>query len=277
LKLSIIIPTFQREFELERSLLFWQSELANIDYYILVANASDYHHLKVKFQSNTKVIFLNVPQNFWWSESVNYAINFSLEVNSNYVLITNDDMIYPKGITELFIKFKSVNEILTIPQLQSDGKIYFGSIIHGFFNDIVPYEIFNSNNDGIELTNGSCLFIPINVFKEIGLFNTDYLPHYYSDVEFFLRIKKHKIFLRLLNYDPIIQGPPTDFHQRFTIFNIFYHKGSPLNFRATFYFGLKLHKNYFNLFFGRGIKFVILYFISFMKFLIKKAFKMIID
>ena len=167
MKISIIIPSFQRELELDNNIHFWQKELEDYDHHILVANACNYEALKTKYSSNNRVIFLNVSEKYWWSESVNSAIKKALDLDSSYVLVTNDDMIYPSGLIELFINKFTHDEILTIPQLQNDGIIYNGSYIKGFFKDFIP----NKNNffDSaiIDSTNGSCLFIPTRIFENI--------------------------------------------------------------------------------------------------------------
>lgn len=273
MRISIIIPSFKRDIELENNIIFWQSELLNYDYFILIANASSYETLKVKYKFNNRIIFLNVSDNYWWAESVNFGVKYSLKIESTYIIITNDDMTYPSGIINLFLNNIESKEILTIPQLQTDGNIYFGSKIQGFFKDIIPYHFDMFDSTIIDLTNGSCLFIPANVLQSLGLFNFLDLPHYYSDLEFLMRIKKNKLQLRLLNFNPIIQGPPTEFHKRFTYSNVFYHKGSPLNFHSVIYFGLKLYGNIFNLFFGRGSKYIFFYLVNVLKFQIKKLLK----
>ena len=270
MKVSIIIPSFQREFELENNLRFWQIELEKYDYQILVANASKYDGLKNKYFSNHSVIFLDVPESFWWSESVNCAIKKALELESSYVLITNDDMVYPSGIMDLFISKTTPNEILTIPQLQNNGIKYNGSFIKGFFKDFIPNINKLIENTIIDSTNGSCLFIPIKVISNIGFFNYQELPHYFSDVEFILRANRNGYKLRLLNFKPLIQGPPTEFNKRFSHFNIFIHKGSPLNTRAVIYFGHILYNSYLNLFLGRGIKYTLTYLANILKFEVKK-------
>ena len=275
MKLSIIIPSFNREVELLNNLFFWQSELSNLDYNILIANACDYKNVKNIFHLNERIVFLNVPESFWWAESVNFAINFSCGIDADYVLITNDDMIYPQGIIKCFLKYKKFGEILTIPQLQHDGIIYYGSYIRGFFKTFKPCEGIKFDSRLIDLTNGSCLFIPINILVDIGLFNSDKLPHYYSDNEFLLRVLNSKYNLRIINFNAIIQGPPTDFYKRFTLSSIFHHKGSPLNAKAVLYFGYKLYKNYFNLFCGRGVKYIYGYALNVFKFQIIKLIKII--
>lgn len=274
MKISIIIPSFLRELELDNSIQFWQKELQNYNHQILVANACNYETIKTKYLFSKEVIFLNVPECFWWSESVNYAIQKALDLESSHVLITNDDMIYPVGLIELFFNKSSNDEILTIPQLQYDGTIYSGSSIKGFFKDFISNKYNILESEIIDSTNGSCLFIPIDIFKHIGFFNHLDFPHYFSDVEFVLRANKNGYKLRILSFNPVLQGPPTQFFKRFSHFNIFHHKGSPLNTRAVILFGYMLYYSYFNLFLGKGIKYMLIYLINVFKFQLKKFFKM---
>jgi GT2 family glycosyltransferase len=276
LKISIIIPSFQRELDLDNNIHFWQKELVNYNHHILVANASNYEVLKTKYSSNSRIIFLDVSEKFWWSESVNCALKKALDLESSHVLVTNDDMIYPSGLIDLFVNKSNDHEILTIPQLQNDRNIYYGSYIKGFFKDFIPNKNVLFDTAIIDLTNGSCLFIPIKIFDNIGLFNYLDLPHYFSDIEFILRARNNGYKLRLLNFKPIIQGPPTEFYKRFSYLNIFFHKGSPLNFRAVIFFGHNLYKNHFNLFFGMGMKYILTFFANILKFQFKKFKKSII-
>lgn len=270
MKISIVIPSFCRETELEANIYFWQSEISNFDAEILIANASNYIRLKKIFANNKAIKFLDVDRNFWWSESVNFSVNWALESDSEFIVITNDDMIYPKGILNFFLQFANSYDVLTIPQLQVDGTIYYGALIDGFFKIFSPLKNLVGDCEFIDITNGSCLFIPSVVFKKIGVFNSSHLPHYYSDTEFLLRLKKEDYKLKLLNYNYIIQGPPTEFTSRFSMFNIFYHKGSPLNLRAVIFFGLKLYGNFFNLFFWSGFKYSFEYIVNVIKFQSKK-------
>ena len=270
MKVSVIIPSFCREAQLESNIILWQSEILNFDAEILIANASSYNRLKEVFDSDKRIRFLDVDKDFWWSESVNHAVKFALNSNSDYIIITNDDMIYPRGILNAFQKFANSYNVLTIPQLQVDGKLYNGAFITGFFRNFATLDILNGDSQHIDITNGSCLFIPANIFKKIGLFNTTELPHYYSDTEFMLRLKNYDYKLIILNYNYIIQGPPTEFSRRFSFNNVLYHKGSPLNLKAVIFFGLKLHGSYFNLFFGNGINYTIKYILNVIKFEFKK-------
>ena len=273
MKISIIIPSFQRDEELEANIFFWRAELQNLNHQILIANASNYRQLKTKFCLDKNIHFLDVPEDYWWSESVNFAIGKAVEIGSEFVLITNDDMRYPKGILSLFQKYADPNEVLTIPQLQTDGNLYYGALVKGFFKEFVSINKIDDESESIDVTNGSCLFIPISTLTKIGFFNTNELPHYYSDIEFLIRLKEHNFKLRILKFNPIIQGPPTEFYRKFSYLNILYHKGSPLNFRAVCYFGLKLYKNYLNLFFLRGLKYSSNYLLNIFKFHFKKFIK----
>lgn len=255
---------------MESNIIFWQSECINFDAEILISNASSYDRLKNVFDPDKRIRFLDVNKNFWWSESVNHAIKVALDSNSDFIIITNDDMIYPKGILNVFKKYANPDSVLTIPQLQVDGKLYFGANICGYFRNFVSLETLNEDIQYIDITNGSCLFIPANIFRKIGLFNSSELPHYYSDTEFMLRLKNFNYKLKILDYNFIVQGPPTEFSSRFSFYNIFIHKGSPLNLKAVIFFGLKLYGNYFNLFFGNGLNYTITYIFNVIKFEFKK-------
>lgn len=269
--ISVIIPSFKREKLLERCIEYWISELEGRIYSIIVGNSSPYERLKLLFADRKQVKFLDLPEDFWWTQSVNAAIKQGVADGAKYILVTNDDMDYPKDLVKTFTGKLNIypDAILTIPQKEVSGNLYYGARISGFFKTFKSLGSI-SGDISIDVTNGSCLFIPSSVFRVVGAFNEVCLPHYSSDIEFLVRCLKNSVKIILINNAPLNQGFPTDFTSRFSISNILTHKGSPYYWRAFLKLGKTLFNNYPNLFFGQGMLYTFNYFSGLVKFNLKK-------
>jgi len=270
-RISVVIPTFKREKELRERIIYWTNELIGISYKIVIANSSDLEEFKAEFQKDSNLKFLDLSDNCWWTDSVNSGIAYAKNIGTSFIIITNDDMDYPPGLFRVFARNadKYPNTILTIPQKSISEKIYYGAYLSKLFYDFIPLQSLKEDTY-IEITNGSCLFLPVNILNSIGSFNDDAFPHYNADIEFMLRCKKNSIKLVILNTKALVQGPPTSFIKRFSLLNIYYHKGSPYYYKAFLHLGKVLFGNYFNMFFGRGIKYSGSYFLGVLFFQVKK-------
>lgn len=153
--------------------------------------------------------------NLWWAGGTNKCIEYALSVCSRgdfVYTMNNDSYIYPNVLSDL------------INEAQRNPKAILGcvNVTNSNLNHIEPSAFkeqntflfprllrainkWNEDLDSItfdfvnvdSLSGKGCL-IPIDIFKEIGLYNSEKLPHYYADTEFTYRAKKKGFSILLL-------------------------------------------------------------------------------
>ena len=144
--------------------------------------------------------------NLFWGGAVNLGINYVLKIaqSDDWVLLVNNDVeLKNDSIFKLlnFAKTKNKKAIvgsLTVDIIDKNTVIKSGSIVESwFFNktrhvykDLKIKNNFNLSPIEVDFITGRCLLHPINVFKDIGNYDSKYFPHYGGDDEFAIRAKK---------------------------------------------------------------------------------------
>ena len=158
------------------------------------------------------VILLKGNGNLWWTGAINACVKKAMEIGNDedYIYTLNND-------TELFQD--SILSSLEISNLNKDSIIGSLNLFYDNLN-LIENSAFRKNkyfgfsrlnkfgekNSGIEklieadALSGKGVLIPFKIFKKIGLYNFEKLPHYHADFEFTYRAKQvgYNIYL---NYD----------------------------------------------------------------------------
>lgn len=162
-----------------------------------------------------EVVVLNGDGNLWWSGATNKCIDYVLTVaqNGDFVFTLNNDTKVQKDTIDVLVKNALRNKssiISAINVFESDGisiepsaqkkrsilGIDFPKKVNSWGESIKGY----SGLVEVDSLSGKGVLIPINVFKDIGLYNSVLLPHYHADTEFTFRAKRNGYKI-LLCYD----------------------------------------------------------------------------
>ena len=154
-----------------------------------------------------EVIIVKGDGNMWWTGATNAGVKTALKLSTSdtdYILTLNNDLV---------VKEDYLNALLTIAA--KHPKAIIGSVsvninepetIHfagtrwnsktakyrSGLNEPLSYQALKNSTDALptDLMPGRGVLIPVKAFKEIGLYDIKYFPHYMADEDFALRAKK---------------------------------------------------------------------------------------
>lgn len=185
------------------------------DYRIIICDdgSTDATYEEIKKEYPELVLLLG-DGNLWWTGATNKCVEHALkDANDNDLIFTlnNDTELAPECLSELIEAEKRYpNSIIGCVNLffadrekiepsSQKEKVILGFKLYLKLNkwgdDLKNYAgIFEVN-----ALSGKGVLIPVPVFKKIGLYNAEMLPHYHADTEFTIRASKAGIKI-LLNY-----------------------------------------------------------------------------
>lgn len=150
-----------------------------------------------------EIQFIKGDGTLWWTKSMNLGIEEAIKQGAEYILVLNNDVEVDKDIVKELINCAS-----QYPDSIIGSKVYYknqpNKIWHGggegmnVFRtphlNMTPHGFEESSkyasNREIDYSTGMGTFIPVRILNKIGLYNENYLPHYYADVELTMRAKK---------------------------------------------------------------------------------------
>lgn len=157
---------------------------------ILVNNSSPSVGNQIK-REFPQIILINNKRNLGYGAALNKGIKISVNKNSQYILILNNDVIIKKNIIKSLINFslKGGFDIVSPKVLDTKGRNWFlgGEIDKNRFTA-------GHSPDKYDFLSGCCLLIKTEVFKKIGFFDQSYFL-YYEDVDFCYRASKANLKL----------------------------------------------------------------------------------
>lgn len=203
----IVVPTYNREVICKKFVAMLEKQTFQ-DYKLILV---DHGKHKVDLYENEKIKVIKSDVN-GWARAVNVGLKYILTISQNVddiVLVINDDVYlennYLSKIEEC-INEKPNSIIGTCCINKKNNKTLRVSIKIDKIKakNIYLYKgiDFNSIPDGYlesELLTGKGVVIPVDVFKCIGLYNEEKLPHYKADHELIWRAKKSGISVYVTN------------------------------------------------------------------------------
>lgn len=203
-----------------------------------------------------QISILSGTGDLWWTGSVNMGIRYAMGMFSNLrgVILQNDDIALEPDWLAKYIKAIEMNPGALIGCATStlntrDQILYGGRMMHTWFaKEKKINHLKDRKSLGSDYTvpsfdlYGRGLYIPIQVFKDIGLFDQHRFKHR-GDMDIPLRAKKHGYKL-LVSYGAIVYELPqfsynldskqrltlreaytllTDFRSSFSVRHIFYY------------------------------------------------------
>lgn len=164
-----------------------------------------------------EIVLLKGDGNLWWTGGTNRCVEYALSKanDDDYVFTINNDTELEPHVLETLLKFS----------LEKRGAIV--GAVNVFFNDknkiepsvfkkkgTFPFALYHDfiNRWGDDIRNvkvdyceadslsGKGVLVPIKVFRQVGIYNFEKLPHYHADTEFIRRAKEMGGFLCFINY-----------------------------------------------------------------------------
>jgi GT2 family glycosyltransferase len=204
---AAIIPTFNRKDKLARFLdLILAQTYSNLQ--IIVVDSSSIDGTADLVRSRfTQVTLIQVSDREFWAGATNAGVKLALEQQVDFVLTINDDaIISPEHISKL-VELAQQHQLSIlgsrIDYLNPKDRVWslgtysdWGTdrFLKIAYNDIdliaIPPNILDRELISVDALPGNGVLIKSNVFRQIGLYNSRFCPHYHSDSELIMRARK---------------------------------------------------------------------------------------
>lgn len=204
---AAIIPTFNRKHKLARFLdLILAQTYPNVQIIVVDSSSTDGTADLVRL-GFPQVTLIQVSDREFWTGATNAGVKLALERQVDFILTINDDaIITPEHISKLVnlaqqhqlsilgsrIDYLTPKDRVWSMGTYSDwGTDRFLKIAYNDtdLNAISP-EILDRELISVDALPGNGVLIRSNIFKQIGLYNSRFCPHYHSDSELIMRAKK---------------------------------------------------------------------------------------
>jgi len=220
--IHILIPTYNRlKFTIEcidslkkQSI----SELLNIIVIDDLSQDGTQNYLKKHFPD---VTILSGSGSYFWTGAIYHGVKHVLEKSkpNDWLLLVNNDVVVEKNTIKKLIsiseKFdrRAIVGALALNKEDKKTIIKSGTIVKSWFFNVTDH-VFQgqdhfklSKQDGdyvdVDFLTGRCLLHPIEIFSIVGNYDLKNFPHYGSDDEFSMRIKK-KNYKSLLSLKSVV-------------------------------------------------------------------------
>ncbi len=222
-RVSVVIPTHNRTDSLMCLLkqIQTQAEIGHLTIFttIILAGPQEETLQAVKAQFPLCQI-IHGQEDWWWTTSVNHGCLNAIKENADAILLLNDDLeLHPHYFQNLFNAVqKYPHAIIGSLNLtrEPQPRIFFsGAKSYRWLTGILQkYHPFLAPHDhplqGIHpsiVLPGRGLWIPSEMFAQIGFFDEIKLPQYKSDYDFVFRAHQHNIET-LISWDAVIYTHP---------------------------------------------------------------------
>jgi GT2 family glycosyltransferase len=160
-----------------------------------------------------EVEILNGTGSMFWTGAVSFGINYVLRNCSkdDWILLVNNDVQMEDTTLKRLVVFaeemqrRVIVNALSVDNKDKDTIIKSGTIVNSWLLNITKHlfhgESLNSLSSieaiEVDLLTGRCLLHPVEVFNDIGNYNSEYFPHYGGDDDYSARAKKfgYKLFI----------------------------------------------------------------------------------
>ncbi len=165
-----------------------------------------------------EVILLKEKGDLWWAEATNLGIRYAMKCGATYVMTLNDDTLPEPDYMKKMIYWSEKYPDALLGALAIDANsqdvVYGGEILNwktAKFESLLK-AVQKEKQHGLHKVNtfpGRGLLIPVNVFKDIGLYDSKNFPQTIADLDFTARADNagYNIFC---NYDARIKIFPEE-------------------------------------------------------------------
>ena len=206
-KIYIVIAVFNRlKFTKDCLESLQKQSYRNFQVIVVDDGSTDgtYQYLKENYP---EIMILQGDGNLWWTGATNLGVKKALELSSSpddYILTLNNDLIvaddYLAQLIHVSIQQKPCIVGSVSVNINNESKVVFAGLkwnkitakyskpkeFTNCYNELQSHNLFIQS----DLLPGRGTLIPIDLFKQIGLFDEKNFPHYAADDDFSLRGRK---------------------------------------------------------------------------------------
>lgn len=190
-----IIVTYNGEKYIEDCLASLQSQTHQTDI-LVVDNDSVDQTCEIIEKNYPQVKVLKLGYNSGFAHANNVGIQYAMEQGYEYVLLINEDTVADQYLIQELLRYAD-NKTAVIPQIYMNGsktKVWYaaGKLDFEKCRAINCQENLKNKVTEVTFMTGCCMFIHMDVLREVGLFDEKFFM-YYEDTDLSLRMYKHQI------------------------------------------------------------------------------------
>jgi len=209
----IVTPVFNRIQFTEAYLRALSAQTDNHFEVIIVDDGSTDGTAEMIKKKYPNVILLEQVGDLWWAEATNVGVKHAIAAGASHVLTLNDDTLpEPNFIEKMNYWSKQFPDALlgALAVNEANDEVVFAGEIHNWKSDISTFALDTvdvAKRVGLHEVNifpGRGLLVPIEVFDEIGFYDSKNFPQTIADLDFALRATEFG-FKMYCNYDARIK------------------------------------------------------------------------
>lgn len=180
---------------------------------IIVDDASADNTKSIVNEKYPDVIVLNGTGSLFWTGAIKFGVNYVLSIcnDNDWILLANNDVEFDNGCIDKLVTLsekynrKIIASALSVDLKDKNTVVKSGTIVKSWFFNWNCQILNNCNISNVRskeeieanLLTGRCLLHPVEIFKKIGNYNSEKLPHYGGDDEFTARARfaGYKLFV----------------------------------------------------------------------------------
>lgn len=238
--ICVIVPTFNRYLITKDCVERLQQQTLLPTHIILCdSNSSDETPSLVGLD---RVSLVKLSHHHWWAAAVNEGLEKAIELDAEYILIINDDVLFDSSlVSELYDVNTRSPEGITIP-IQVDSVGEFTGIKYSEVFKLPRKVCLETTPD---VTNGCCIFFNAKILSKTGRMDSERFPHLCADFNFFIKSRKSGVLIDVAPNARIVQLPNTNYLKKIPFKRILTAVNSPLNVKAHYYYGKELFNGNF--------------------------------
>lgn len=256
MKIWICIPVFNRiDFTLKCLATLNVQTFENFTVVICDHGSTDGTTGRIK-QEFPEVVVINADSSLWWTGAMNRCVSYVLEHASedDALLTLNNDTELPSDYLMQFVDYnrKYPGAVLTsvIHDIASGQRVSIGNRQNWLTAQVkaVTFERdhLHGDDDVIEVTHasGRGTLFPLAVFRIVGLYDEQYLPHYFADYDFSHKARRAGFPIYVCGkcrvYSYVEATGMTTVRKQFSLksfIDYFTSMRSPANLKARWWFG----------------------------------------
>jgi GT2 family glycosyltransferase len=194
-RIAVVTPVFN---DLTHTLLFLESLQKQIfqDFTAVVVDMGSDDTQEIVNQAYPEAVVLKVGDIFW-SGGTNAGVAYAMEHNYEYVFTVNNDVRLDQQCLKNLVGFADAHPRSLVGSMvcydDDPGRVwYFGGYFtftgdmphaHGRLHDFTEPR-------RPEWLTGMGALIPVQAYRDVGLYDTEHFPQYFADADFSLRARK---------------------------------------------------------------------------------------
>jgi GT2 family glycosyltransferase len=212
-KVYIVIPVHNRiEKTLQCLRSIYSQDYKDIHVIVVDDGSSDSTQDKLN-DTYPQATILPGTGSLFWTGAVNFGINYVLSIcqKGDWILLVNNDVKIENDVIGNLVSFlnnldrKAIVNALSVDSRDKDTIVKSGTVVKSWLLNRTYHVLHGSslsklgqrNEIEVDLLTGRCLLHPVEIFKDIGNYNSSLFPHYGGDDEFSARAKLfgYKLFV----------------------------------------------------------------------------------